>query len=185
MGKIIGRQIFRYSEIDSTNDEAKRLIKNKIGEGAAVIAEAQTKGRGKPGAKWFSPPGTGIYLSAIVKPFRNPDEVKSLTLAAARAVVRAIQGIAGLRAEIKPPNDVLVNGKKICGILVERDASGNIIIGIGLNVNTLAGEFPEELKERATSLAIEAGKLFETGPAAERLLAELDGEYLAYLKNIC
>ncbi len=184
MEKIIGRKVLFYPEIDSTNDEAKRLIKKDIGEGAVVIASAQTKGRGKPGSNWFSPPGKGIYLSAIVKPFRNPDEVTALTLAAAQAVVRTIQGIAGLSAQIKVPNDVLINGKKICGILVERDASGNIVIGIGLNVNTLAGEFPEELQKSATSLMLEAGKTFELEPVVERLLAELDAEYLAYFKKI-
>ncbi|MDI6731687.1 MAG: biotin--[acetyl-CoA-carboxylase] ligase, partial [Candidatus Margulisbacteria bacterium] len=133
--RIIGKQIFRYKRIDSTNDEAKRLIVKGVGEGALVIAKEQTKGRGKPGSKWYSPKQVGLYLSAIIKPYKNPPKLIALTKIAAEAVVASILETTGLSASIKLPNDVLVNEKKVCGILVERVRSGEVIIGIGINVN--------------------------------------------------
>ena len=91
---------------------------------------------------------------------------------------------AGISAEIKPPNDVLIQGKKVCGILVERVASGHLIIGIGLNVNALRESFPDELKESATSLKIETGRDFEIPALVDALLDELEREYLAYLTKV-
>jgi BirA family biotin operon repressor/biotin-[acetyl-CoA-carboxylase] ligase len=184
MAKIIGKRIFRNSEIDSTNDEARRLIKKGWGEGTVVMADSQSKGRGKPGSGWFSPPAVGNYLSVILKPFINPSDLGSITLLGARAVVKAIEKQTQLKAEIKPPNDVLLNKKKISGILVERDASGNLIIGIGVNINNLAGSFPAELADSATSLKIETGKNFDLSEFNDLLMAELDREYLAYLSKI-
>lgn len=182
--KIIGKKIIHYNKIDSTNDEAKRLMGKGAGEGVVVIADSQTKGRGKPGSGWFSLPKAGIYLSAIVKPHKNPKEIASITILGARAVVRVIQNVSGLNAEIKLPNDVMLNGKKVCGVLVERLASGQIIIGIGLNVNHARKSFPEELQSVATSLKIEAGKDFDLQAITDQLISELDNEYLAYLNKI-
>ena len=180
--KIIGKKIISYKEIDSTNDEAKRLIKKGLGEGAVVVARAQTKGRGKPGSSWFSPAGLGIYLSVIVKPFKDPKELAPITLLGAQAVVKTIGGLTKLTAQIKQPNDVLLNGKKISGILVERLASGYLIIGIGFNINQTADSWPAELGDQATSLKIETGKEFNLPEVAALLLDELDQLYLAYLK---
>jgi len=178
---IIGRKIIKYQEIDSTNDEAKRLIAGGEGEGCVVVADSQTKGRGKPGFGWFSPAGVGVYLSAIVAPFKNPKDLASITLIGAQAVVSTIKKISGLQAQIKKPNDVLINGKKICGILVERLASGEIIIGIGVNVNNKAKAFTGELKKTASSLSIEANQDFKLQQFIDFLIAGLDQEYLAYL----
>lgn len=177
---IIGKKIIKYQEIDSTNDEAKRLIAAGEGEGCVVIAESQTKGRGKPGSGWFSPRG-GVYLSAIVKPFKNPKDLASITLIGAQAVVSAIKKISGLQAEIKKPNDVLINGRKVCGILVERLTSGEIIIGVGININNKADSFPQELEKSVTSLRIETDKDFKLQEFIDLLLTELDQQYLAYL----
>jgi BirA family biotin operon repressor/biotin-[acetyl-CoA-carboxylase] ligase len=182
--KIIGKKLVHYKEIDSTNDEAKRLIKRGLGEGTVVLADTQTKGRGKPGSRWFSPAREGVYLSVIVKPFKNPEDLGPVTLLGARAVVKAIKMAAGLEAEIKAPNDVLLNNRKMSGILVERMASGHLIIGIGLNLNNPAGSFPDEISRSATSLLIESGKLYSHQEFIDALMAELDKQYLAYLSKI-
>ncbi|MFA6548851.1 MAG: biotin--[acetyl-CoA-carboxylase] ligase [Candidatus Margulisiibacteriota bacterium] len=181
---IIGKKIFRYPIIDSTNDEARRLIEKGEGEGVVVQAEAQAKGKGKPGRNWYSAPGQGIYLSAVVKPRKNPREIASITLIGARAVVKILKDVAGVEAEIKLPNDVMINGKKIAGILVERLDSGYIIIGIGVNLNQLAGSFPSDITGTATSVKIETGRDFGALQTADRLIAALNNEYLAYLQLI-
>lgn len=178
---VIAQKIICYDAIDSTNNEAKRLISQGAGEGLVVVAGEQSSGRGKPGKAWFSPPQSGIYLSAIVKPKKNSNELVSITQLGAKAVVKLIKENCGLDAAIKQPNDVLLNGKKICGILVERLASGHIIIGLGLNVNNQPGSFSQELQNLATSLAIETGQVFDLKKIQANLLALLDQEYIAYL----
>ncbi len=180
---IIGKKLIHYKEIDSTNDEARRLIERGEGEGSVVVAASQTKGKGKPGSGWFSPAGS-IYLSAIVKPFKNPAELGPITLLGARAVVGAIKESAGIDARIKLPNDVLIGEKKACGILVERVVSGHIIIGIGMNINNSKDSFPGDLRDKATSLLIETGRQHDVREFARVLIAELDREYLAYLAEI-
>jgi len=181
---IIGKKIIRYKEVDSTNDEARRLIGEGEGEGLVVAAESQNKGRGKPGSGWFSPAGSGVYLSAVVKPYRNPGDLGPVVLLGARSVVNAIRKMAGIKAEIKPPNDVLIGGRKICGVLVERMAPGQIIIGIGVNINNAKGAFPDDLRDKATSLMIETGRQYDVRELTRTLIAELDKEYLAYLAEI-
>lgn len=184
MNIIIGKRIIHYKEIDSTNDEAKRLIKEGLGEGTVILADSQSRGRGKPGSCWFSFPGAGIYLSAIVKPYKNPKDLAPITLVAAESVVSAIEKISGLKAQIKLPNDVFLNDKKVSGILVERMASGHLIIGIGVNVNNSVGSFPPEIRKTATSLRIESSRDFDLGEFLNRLISELNKEYLAYLAKI-
>ncbi len=182
MPRIIGNKIFCYATIDSTNDEARRLIEKGEGEGAVVQAEEQAKGKGKPGRSWYSPARLGIYLSAIVKPHKNPREIASITLIGARAVVNLLVEVAGVKADIKLPNDVMVGGKKIAGILVERLDSGCIIMGIGVNLNQSAGSFPPDIADTATSLKIETGRDFDLTQTTDALVAALDSEYLAYLR---
>src|SRR3989339_1403747 len=118
---VIGNKILRFNNLDSTSDEARRLIDGgKAVEGLVIIADQQTKGRGKPGSNWFSAPCLGLYLSVVLKPYKNPNDLSPLTLLVAQVVVRAIKEYTGLSATIKLPNDVLLNGKKVCGILLER-----------------------------------------------------------------
>ncbi len=149
------------------------MIKKGLGsEGVGIRAEIQTAGRGKPGATWLSPLG-GLYLSVIVKPYVNPQDLAPITQIAARAVVKTIAAMTGRRAEIKQPNDVLLDGKKVCGILVERVASGEVIIGIGVNVETC----PPELAGSAAALNC---SLADFEPV---LLQHLNDEYVAYLKG--
>ncbi|MBU1026688.1 MAG: biotin--[acetyl-CoA-carboxylase] ligase [Candidatus Margulisbacteria bacterium] len=184
MDKIIGKKIIRYQEIASTNDKARQLIKQGEGEGLVVVALAQSKGRGKPGSAWVSPAGKGLYLSAVVRPYKNPKDLAPITLLGANAAIAAINKAGGLVGLIKEPNDVLVNGKKICGVLVERVASGEVIIGIGVNVNNEPADFPLELQNKATSMKIEAGKSFDLDNFSQIVIQQLDKAYLAYLSKI-
>lgn len=176
---IISKKIIKYKKIGSTNDEAKRLIRAGEDEGTVVVAEEQTKGRGKPGSRWFSPKGN-IYLSVIVKPYKNPKKLAPITLMTALAARAMIIKVTNLPCVIKWPNDLLVHGKKVGGILCERLTSGHIIIGIGINVKTT----PNRLKGAATSLRQMTGRKFPLGKCLKVLLAELDREYLAYLAKV-
>ena len=172
----------RLAETGSTNDEARRLIKAGEGEGLAVIAGRQTRGKGKPGSRWFSPAGN-LYLSAVIKPYRNPRDLSAVTLFSALAVRTAIFKLTRLPAVIKWPNDLRLRGKKVAGILTERLAAGHIIIGIGLNVNVTARTLPSELKASAASLRMATGKEYDLNKCAKVLLAALDDEYRAFLKE--
>ena len=168
--------ILEYEELPSTQDEARRIA-SQSNEWTVVRARRQTKGRGKPGSEWFSPVG-GLYFSVILKPRKNPNELATITLAAARAVVSVIKQEAGIDAEIKLPNDVLIGGKKVCGILTEKNRDA-LIIGIGFNLNT--EEFPKELN--ATSLFQVKGERYEVKGFLEKLISELKIEYSKYLNN--
>lgn len=181
--QIIGKKIIHCPEVDSTQDEAKRLIKKGVSEGTVVVADSQAKGRGRPGNSWYSPLG-GAYLSAVVKPFKNPKDLSPITILGAKAAVSAVEKISNLKVEIKLPNDIIVNSKKAGGVLVERVASGYLIIGIGVNINNEKGSFPKEIENTATSLKIETGRNYETKKFIEILISELDREYLAYLKKV-
>ncbi len=177
---IIGKKIIHLKEIDSTNDEARRLIGAGEGEGLVVTAGRQTRGKGKPGSAWFSPAGN-LYLSAVIKPYKNPRDLSPVTLFSALAVRTAILKLTGLPAVIKWPNDLRLRGKKVCGILTERLASGQIIIGIGLDVNLTRRSLPADLKATATSLRLETGKKYSLKKCTALLLAALNDEYRAFL----
>jgi BirA family biotin operon repressor/biotin-[acetyl-CoA-carboxylase] ligase len=143
-----------------------------------VVADMQTKGRGKPGSSWFSPKGN-LYFSAVVKPFKNPKDLVSLTLLGALAARAMINKISKLPVVIKWPNDIRVHGRKVGGVLTERLPSGHLIIGIGINLNNV----PAEVKRTATSLRMLTGKRFEPKKIADSLITELDKEYRLFLKK--
>ena len=155
----IGKSIYYYSKTDSTNNCIKRLAEKGEKHGTLAVADLQEAGKGRRGRGWFSPPGTGIWMSLLLRPEFEPECASMLTLVAAMAVASAVRDIVGLEAGIKWPNDIVVNGKKICGILtemsVEADYINYIVCGIGINVNHT--EFPEDISSTATSLAIEKG----------------------------
>jgi len=157
---LLGNKIFYYSIIDSTNNEAKKLALSGAPSGSLVVAEGQTHGKGRLGREWSSSPGVGICASFILKPDITPPEAPRITLLTAVAVAEAIWEKAHIVAMIKWPNDILIQGKKVCGILTEMssepDSVNYIIVGIGINVNN--DEFPEELQSKATSLKIEVGR---------------------------
>ena len=173
--KWAGQQLFYLEETGSTNIDAKRYAEEGEPHGTTVIAEKQNAGRGRRGKYWESPPGSAIYMTIMLKPDFAPDKASMLTLVMALSVAEAITEATGLQAGIKWPNDVVVNKKKVCGILtelnVETDYIRHVVIGVGINVNNGAPEeFPEEIRETATSLRIEAGTPFSRAELLERVL---------------
>ncbi len=179
--KVVGRDIRVFQETTSTSDVIEKLARDGVKEGAVVFAESQTKGRGRLGRKWLSPPGKGLWFSVLLRPELRPQETTRLTVAAATALRRAIHLETGLKAAIKWPNDILANGRKVAGILTELSAEldrvKHVIIGIGVDVNLNAGEFPPELRRQATSLKIEAGHAIARPALATVILRELDADY--------
>jgi BirA family biotin operon repressor/biotin-[acetyl-CoA-carboxylase] ligase len=157
----LGRRIVFEREVDSTNRLARDLAIAGAAEGTLVVAESQTGGRGRKGRIWFSPAGEGIYVSLILRPRFQPAEAPKMTLLTGVALAETLVPVVSTRVTIKWPNDVLVAGKKVAGILIEIateiDAINYMIVGVGLNVNTPAGHFPSDLRKRATSLAVETG----------------------------
>ncbi len=163
--EVFGKKdIFHFRETDSTNIRAKDLAAGGAPEGTLVIAEKQTRGKGRRNRIWFSPEGEGIYASLILRPAIPPGEAPRITLMVAVAAVEALLSLTQLKVKIKWPNDILVNGKKMAGILSEvstgMEKVDYIIAGIGINVNTREEHFSEDIKGKATSLLIETGKTF-------------------------
>jgi BirA family transcriptional regulator, biotin operon repressor / biotin---[acetyl-CoA-carboxylase] ligase len=179
--KVIGRDIRVFEQTTSTNDVIEKLARDGVREGVAVFAEAQSKGRGRLGRRWLSPARKGLWFSILLRPELRPQEATQLTVASATALRRAIQQQTGLPAEIKWPNDILAGGKKVAGILTELHAELDrvryVILGIGVDVNLGAGEFPPELRKLATSLKIESGRMISRAELATAIMRELDADY--------
>jgi len=179
--KVVGRDVRVFQETTSTNDVLERLARAGVKEGVVVFAESQTKGRGRLGRKWISPPKKGLWFSVLLRPDLRPQAATQLTIASATALCRAIREQTGLRPEIKWPNDILIRGKKVAGILTELSAEldrvKNVVLGIGLDVNVTASEFPPEIRKLATSLKIETGRTVERAALAVAVLRELDFDY--------
>src|SRR5258706_1429669 len=159
--QVIGRDIQVFEQTTSTNDVVEKLARDGVKEGVVVFAESQTKGRGRLGRQWISPERKELWFSVLLRPELRPQEATQLTVASATALRRAIAAETGLKPEIKWPNDILVGGKKVAGILTELSAEldrvRHIILGIGVDVNLDAGELPVELRKLATSLKLESG----------------------------
>lgn len=179
--KVIGRDIRVFQETTSTNDVIEKLARDNVKEGVVVFAESQTKGRGRLGRRWVSPSRKGLWFSVLLRPDLRPQETTQLTVAGATALRRALQAGTGLKAKIKWPNDILINGKKAAGILTELSAEldrvKHIILGIGVDVNLTVADFPAELRKLATSLRIETGKTVPRADLAVEILRELDHDY--------
>jgi len=187
-GDIIGKEIICLETATSTNDVAMELaVQRENPEGIVVIADTQTKGRGRFGRTWISPPGVNFYFTVILRPPIPPHEAALITLMAAVAVVSAIREYTGLKAGIKWPNDILINGKKAGGILSEmKSARGRIsfmAVGIGLNVNMSINDFPEEISALSTSLKIESGEPFDRVELLGKIFAELERTYKILLQG--
>ena len=178
---VVGRDIRVFQDTTSTNDVIEKLARDGVKEGAVVFAESQTRGRGRLGRKWMSPAKRGLWFSVLLRPDLRPQETTRLTVASATALRRAIESQTGLRPEIKWPNDILIHGKKVAGILTELsgelDHVNYIILGIGVDVNLSQGDFPAELRKSATSLKIELGKPVSRPELAVAILRELDHDY--------
>jgi len=179
--KVVGRDIQVFEQTTSTNDVAEKFARDGVKEGAVVFAESQTKGRGRLGRKWLSPTRKGLWFSVLLRPELRPPETMQLMVASATALRRAIKTVAGLATDIKWPNDLLIGGKKVAGILTEMSADvdrvRHVILGIGVDVNQAATEFPPELRKTATSLKIESGEEISRAGLAVEILRELDFDY--------
>ena len=176
---FVGQKVIYYPSLSSTMDVARRQAQQGAREGTVIVAEEQTAGRGRIKRTWLSPKGS-IALSIILHP--QLAYLPSLIMVASLAVVHGIAQVTGLKSQIKWPNDVLVNGKKVCGILIESDVKGSVvdyaIIGIGINVNLRLSEFPE-ISSTATSLSHELGRDVSRLDMTRGLLAEVERLYLA------
>lgn len=184
---IFGKTIQYLESTDSTQKVAHQLAQEGCPDGTLVIAEEQTNGRGRLARNWHSPKYTGIWMSLVLRPKLPPAKAPQFTLIAAVAVARAIEDICEISPDIKWPNDLLLNGKKITGILTELQADSDkinaIIMGIGMNVNQKEQDFPKELHNIATSLAIETGKEISRSELVKRILENLEKYYLLYLEK--
>lgn len=178
---IIGRDIRVFEETNSTNDIVEKLARDGVKEGVVVFAEAQTRGRGRLGRKWLSPARRGLWFSVLLRPDLRPQAATQLTVAAATSLCRAIRAQTELKPQVKWPNDILINGRKVAGVLTELAAEidhvKHLILGIGVDVNLSASEFPVELKKVATSLKIESGRHLNRLDLATAILRELDADY--------
>jgi len=167
-----------FREIPSTNDVARRLALEGCPEGTLVVAESQTAGRGRLHRTWESPKG-GLYFSLVLRPQFAPSAVPRITLLAGVAVCRAIKDAANVDAAIKWPNDVLIHGKKVAGILTEMEASEegvrHAIVGIGINLNTDPSSFPPELRQRAGSILGETQRVLSREALLAAVLTEMEG----------
>ena len=180
-----GGRIVYFDATDSTNVQAKRLAEAHVPHGTLVVSDRQDGGKGRRGRSWASPSGVGIWMSLILRPKIDPSLASMLTLVAALAVRKGILEETGLSPLIKWPNDLVLNGKKICGILTEMSTElmeiQYVITGIGINVNQK--EFPPEIRDTATSLSLEAGRSFRRSSLIAAILKAFEKDYTAFLKT--
>ncbi len=185
--KFIGQHIKFLEEVDSTNLYAKRIAESDFEDGMIIIAEEQLKGKGRIGRVWASPKGKGIWMTIMLKPKINPADAAKITLLAACAVCRAIEEISGVYAKIKWPNDIVLNGKKLCGILTEMSAEldeiNYLIVGIGVNANIDLGDFPKELQATATSIKIEKGSSVVRKELTAAIINNFENYYKTFLEK--
>ena len=185
-GCVLGSHLLCLEQIDSTNTEAKRQAMAGAPEGLVVLAEEQTGGRGRLGRSFQSPKGTGLYLSALMRPRLAPEATTNLTAWVAVAVCDGIEACCGVRPKIKWTNDIVLNGKKLVGILTELglESESNtldyLVTGIGINVNEEAGDFSPEIQEVATSLLQELGHPVRRAELCAQVALALDRMYAAY-----
>jgi len=184
-GSLFGKHVYHFFKTDSTNRVAMELGYAEAPEGAVVLAEEQTAGRGRAGRTWHSERGAGLYVTLLLRPRLSPVQAPLLTMLAGLSAHTAVQVQTGLAAELKWPNDLLLNGKKIGGILTEMHAEPNavrfVIIGIGINVNQ--EKFPGELAATATSLRNETGKFHPRLEFLVRLLSQFESDYNRFLRE--
>lgn len=180
-GLLIGREVVVLEETESTNDVVSKMAAGDWPEGLCVFAEHQTGGRGQRGKKWESVARKGLWFSILLRPKIDIKDSARLTTWAAQVVAETIQDEFKLRSTVKPPNDIYIGDRKIAGVLAEMRAQAGgshvAILGIGLNVNHAPGDFSEDLRERATSLAIAQRRRVDRHLLAITLLRNLDRTY--------
>lgn len=184
---VVGRTIRCLNETVSTNTDAFRSAEDGAVEGTVVLADRQTGGKGRLGRRWESPAGVNLYCSIVLKPDLAPSEAPQLTFLSAVATARAITAVTGLQPAIKWPNDLLLNDRKVAGLLNEMSAETDrisfVILGIGVNLNMQADQFPGDLRSPATSLLLESGRPVSRLRFASILLQELDREYVRFVRE--
>jgi BirA family transcriptional regulator, biotin operon repressor / biotin---[acetyl-CoA-carboxylase] ligase len=184
-GNLFGKRVFHFFKTDSTNRVAMELGYAGEPEGTVVMAEAQTAGRGRAGRSWHSERGTGLYFTVLLRPRLAPAQAPLLTMLAGVSAHAAIAAQTGLIPELKWPNDLLLNGKKLGGILTEMHAEPNqvrfVIVGIGINVNQ--EKFPAELSSIATSIRKESGRSSFRLELLVRLLTQFESDYNRFLRE--
>lgn len=185
--KRVGKRLICLKQTLSTNADAFRIAEDGAAEGTVVLADAQTNGKGRRGRVWSSPGGVNLYCSVVLRPPIMPHEAPQLTFLSAVAVARAIEKTTNLKPEIKWPNDVLIAGKKVAGLLnemsAETDGINFVILGIGVNLNMSTAQFPSDLRYPATSLLLESGSPVVRSYFAAIMLKELDelyGEFIEF-----
>lgn len=186
--RIFGaRDIVYLAETDSTNLRARDLAAGGAPEGTIVIAERQTAGRGRKGRSWFSPAGQGIYLSLILRPPVTPGEAAGITLMTGVAAAEALISVRSLDVTIRWPNDVLVNGRKIAGILTEisteMDRIDHVVVGLGVNVNNCIEDLHPQIRETATSVFIETGEVLARAALVRAVLGHFEAYYGIFLRK--
>lgn len=184
--RVIGRDIHLFSEVASTNTLAMEMASAGAPEGTVVIAEAQSGGKGRLGRKWISPKGN-LYLSVVLRPTIPTHKAPLITLMGAVATASAIRTTCALKAGIKWPNDILISGKKVSGLLTEmsaeQDRIRHIVLGIGLNVNMEMGELPPEVRGLTTTLAGEAGARIDRTALLQQILRDIEYWYLKFVNH--
>lgn len=183
--KALGKKIFCRDVVDSTNQLGKQEALKGAPHGTILLAEQQLKGKGRRGRSWVSPSKTGIWMSCILRPKLLPQQAPMLTLVTGLSVCKALRQTTGLEAYIKWPNDIVLNGKKICGILTEMNAEMEqvhyVVLGMGLNVNQET--FPDEIRSLATSLKIEGGETYNRKKIIQKILTALEADYESFMET--
>ncbi len=178
-----GKTVYYYSVTDSTNSCIKALAETGAKQGTLVVADMQSAGKGRRGRSWYSEAGSGVWMSILLRPEFEPNQASMITLVAALAAAKAIRDVSGLDARIKWPNDIVINGKKVCGILTEMSLEADyiryVVCGIGINVNHK--EFPEDIRATATSLMLESGEKV----SRIQLISELWKHFEKYYELFC
>lgn len=183
--ETMGQNICYYDELSSTNTRAKELGEAGAPEGTLVIADSQNAGKGRRGKSWVSPKGKDIYMTVLLYPQINQEQAPQLTLVAAVSVAKAIREVTGLECGVKWPNDIVLCGKKICGILTEMSSEPDcihyVVVGIGINVNMQA--FPDEIKDMATSLLIEGKQSTCRAKLTASVLNHFEQDYQSFCEH--
>ena len=185
--KIFGKKIYSYRKVGSTNLLGFRLAETNAEEGTLIVADEQTRGRGRMGRSWHSPPRLGLWMSLILRPDIPPFKAPGLSICAGLALAQAIKEMTGMEAKIKWPNDCLIDGKKVGGILLELSAELDrinfVIVGIGVNVNHSAKDLPKNLGQTAASIRIKLGKEISRSALLKLFLEKFERIYLDFKKN--
>ena len=172
--------VYRYEELCTST---QRLLHDDDPEGAVAVAEEQTEGRGRLGRTWHAPARTSVLVSVLLRPEIEPSRLPELSLVAGGAVAEAIADVTGIDPAIKFPNDVLVDGRKVAGILAE-SSEGRVVLGVGVNANQTADELPGDAQTQPTSLRVELGEPVDRAALLAAILLRLEGAYDRWLTGM-